>query len=324
MLYSNACDLCAVYNATSATGEASTGPIFSVAEQYVRYHTVQLNGNEISPLNPDKNCSSITHFVPGYNFHPRFGVSLNVPLVINQFKRSDLRYSTTAPPVFYTEKGRECGLGDIALIGRFAAVQKVEMDYAFIVTLLAGVKFPTGDTDRISEEVEQSRIFDSLLPPNTPHDPLSHSISSVHPHDLSPGSGSYDGIFGATMNARYGRYFFNMQFQYYLRTEGEDTFEYGDTLALSGGPGAYLLLGKKHTLSIQANLVYERDEQDELLGRVSNRTGSTAWYLGPQIVFTAGFGFSANVGMDIPLEIDARGFQNVADYRIHGGFTFAF
>jgi len=39
------------------------------------------------------------------------------------FRRTDIRYTTTAPPVVYTERGSEFGLGDIALIGRATVLQ---------------------------------------------------------------------------------------------------------------------------------------------------------------------------------------------------------
>jgi hypothetical protein len=198
------------------------------------------------------------------------------------------------------------------------------MEYGFAATLLAGVKFPTGDTDRIADEAEQTRIFDSFLPPGTPHDPLGHAISGVHQHDLSPGSGSFDGIFGFTIRSRWGRSFLNAEFQYYLRTEGQSTFHYGDELMVSGGPGAYLLLGKRHTLSLQANAAYDTMARDQLFGRVSNRTGMSAWYLGPQLALTLGNQFSTVAGVDVPLHITENGLQNVPDYRFHASLVWRF
>ena len=164
----------------------------------------------------------------------------------------------------------------------------------------------------------------SFLPPGTPHDPLGHAISGVHQHALSPGSGSFDGIFGVTGNARWKRWFFGAQFQYYLRTEGDASFEYGDELMVSGGPGAYLLLGRRYTLSLQANANYDTQARSAILGQESNRTGLTAWYLGPVVSFTYGDHFSANAGVDIPLVIWNRGYQSVPDYRLHAGVTWRF
>jgi hypothetical protein len=318
------CDLCAIYNAGSALGESSAGFSLAVAEQYIPYRTTQVDGEEVDLPNASYVDNSITHLVPGYTFGSRFGVSLNVPFVHNNFKRTDVRYSLTAPPVFFTEKGTEFGLGDLALIGRLTLFQKQEMDYSFLFTILAGAKFPTGDDERLDDEVEQSEIFASFLPPGTPHDPLGHSVGSVHQHSLALGSGSYDGIFGATFSARWQRWFLNAQFQYYLRTEGESGFEYGDETMVSGGPGVFVLLNRSFTLSLQANAGYDTMARDQILGTPSDRTGMTAWYLGPLLNFTYGAHLSANVGVDIPLRIDNNGFQSVPDYRLHGGLAWRF
>ncbi len=319
-----ACDLCAVYSASSTRGESSSGFLFTVSEQFIPFRTVQLDGDEVHPANPDKLDSAITHLVPTYNFSKRFGVSLNIPLVHRSFRRTDLIYSTGGPPTVQTETGRESGLGDISVIARWTAWEKREMDYDIVLTLLGGAKLPTGNTDRLRDELDQTLIYESLLPPNTPHDPLGHSIASVHQHQLSAGSGSYDGIAGLTLNTRWQRWFFNSQFQYYARTKGDYEFRFGDQLMISGGPGAYLLLQEKGTLNLQALAVYDTMARDEILGRKSNRTGMTAWYLGPQFSFTWGERFSGNAGVDIPLHIANNGYQNVPDYRIHGGVNWRF
>jgi hypothetical protein len=176
----------------------------------------------------------------------------------------------------------------------------------------------------LDDEVAQAKLFQSFLPPGTPHDPLGHSIASVHPHMLALGSGSYDGVFGLTANARWKRWFLNGQFQYYMRTKGEAGFKYGDELIVSGGPGAYVFFGDSWTLSLQLNALYDTMARDELIGQVSNRTGETAWYMGPFLAFTYGEHFSANAGVDVPLRIANNGFQSVADYEIRGGVSWRF
>lgn len=321
-----ACELCAVYSANDARGESSPGLLVSVAELFVPFRTLQFEGREVTTANPDFLDSSITHLVPGYNFSSRFGLSLNVPLIHRSFQRSDVRYSLTGPAVFYTERGTESGPGDLALIGRWTLLSISRMKYGMVLTALGGVKFPTGDTSRLADEAEQARIFEALLPPGTPHDPLGHSTAAVHQHDLALGSGSYDGILGLTLNSHWRRWFLNSQVQYYLRTQGEGTFEFGDTLMLSGGPGRYLLLAADagYTLSLQANAAYETSARDRLLGRTSDRTGMTAWYLGPQVLFTWGRRLSAVAGADLPLRIENNGYQAVPDFRVHGSVAFRF
>ena len=320
-----ACDLCAVYRAADARGDSGEGFVFSLAEQYIPYGTTQLDGEEVdNPPFDDFVDSSITHFVLGYNISSRFGISLNVPLTHLKFERTDLVYSLSGPPVLVNEQGTETGLGDVSLIGRVAIFQKLEMEYGLVVNVLAGVKFPTGNDERLDDEIEQTEIYDAL-PSTIPHDdPLQHSIASVHQHNLALGSGSYDGIFGVTMNGNWQRFFLNAQFQYYLRSEGRSGFKYGNELMVSGGPGVFVLLDKGYTLSFQAFALYDDMGEDELLGTPSGRTGLTAWYLGPVVNFTWGSQFSANIGAEFPLSIENNGYQSVPDYRLHGGISWRF
>jgi hypothetical protein len=319
-----ACDLCAIYSADNAREQRESGFFVTLSESFIPYGTVQFNGKEIEGSNLDFRDTSITHIVPGYNITRRLGISLNVPLVRQDFKRTEVRYSLTDPAFIRTERESEFGLGDLSLISRFTVFEKQKMKYSIGVSVLAGVKFPTGDTDRIADEVEQTRIYDALVPPGLPHDPLGHSISGVHQHDLSAGSGSFDGIFGITMNSRWRRWFFNSQVQYYLRTEGESGFERGDEFMASGGPGVYLWSGKTATLNLQANAGYDTMNRDFIAGRRSEFTGMTAWYLGPQLGGTIGENFSAVAGVDIPLRITSNGLQNVPDYRFHASLIWRF
>jgi len=318
-----ACDLCAIYNATSARGESSAGFLFTVSEQYIPFRTLQNEGEPLRLASPSLQSfferayhdSSITHLVPGYNFSSRLGLSLNFPIVYRSFRLTQL----TPLGTFVEETGTEFGLGDMSLIGRWTMIEKVEMNYSVVFNILGGVKFPTGDTERLEEEVDQERFYTSLFGAPGHY----HAIGGVHFHDLTLGSGSYDGIFGTSANLRWNRWFFSNQIQYYLRTEAE-SYEFGDELIVSGGPGAYVLLNENFTLSLQANAVYDTMARDQILGVKSTETGWTAWYLGPQLNLTWGEHFSANAGVDIPLRIYNRGVQNVPDYRLHAGVTWRF
>ena len=317
---SPACELCSIYsteNASATRGEGSSGLIFTLSQQYVPFDTLQVEGEKASGapfFEAAYMNSAITHFVPSYNFSSRFGVSLNVPYVYRDFRRTEV----TPFGMRINESGTISDLGDTALIGRWTAFQKRDMDYSVILNLLAGVKFPTGDTDRLEDERDQEILYRKAFGENH-----SHAIGGIHQHDLSPGTGSFDGVFGATSNLRWKRFFFNLQGQYYLRTEAID-YEMGDLTIVSAGPGVYALLGDRTTLSIQAQGFYEKQESDRSLGQENIQTGFTAWYFGPLLTFTWGEHFSANAGVDIPLDIDNRGIQSVPDYRVHGGVSWKF
>src|SRR5207244_9601634 len=119
------------------------------------------------------------------------------------------------------------------------------------------------------------------------------------------------------------RLFFNTQVQYYLRSEAVD-YQVGDLVIVSGGPGVYALLTGAGTLSVQVNAFYENKNSDLALGQINNQTGSTAWYLGPQLRWTWGDHLSADAGADLPVRISNRGMQSVPDYRLHAGVSWRF
>jgi hypothetical protein len=314
----SACDLCAVYSANNARGESSSGFVATLSEQFTRLHTVQFQGEPLpsrSILDEAYLDNSMAHVILGYNFSSRVGISVNTPIVHRQFKRFEVR-----PTGIASEEGSVSGIGDLALVGRWTVLEKSVMKSSVRANLLGGVKFPTGDASRVRNEVARGRVFNTLSGGNG----HAHEFGGVHEHDLAPGSGSYDGIMGTTLNIRWRRWYFDSLFQYYARTEGEDSFKFGNTLMVSGGPGAYLLLDENYTLSLQANAAYETQGRNDFLGSKSNNTGMTAWYLGPQLSFTWGQHLSANAGVDVPLRIANNGLQNIPDYRIHAGLTWRF
>lgn len=320
----DACDLCAIYRAGDAKGETHDGFLVGVATQFIPYHTSQFESAKVQPTTSDFLDSTVTHVLLGYNFSPRFGLSLNTPISHFDFARTDLRYSASAPPRVESETGSVSGLGDMSLVGRFTLFQKRTMRWGVGVNWLVGVKLPTGESDRIADEIGQTQIYNRFLPPGTPHDPLGHSITGIHQHSLALGTGSVDAITGLTANANWQRWFFNAQFQYYLRTEGETGFKAGGESILSGGPGMFLLANPNRTLSLQGNFVHDVMARDEILGEPSNRTGSRASYAGPLVTFTWRSSFSINVGIDVPLQIANNGFQLVPNYRLHGGVSWTF
>src|SRR2546423_8106525 len=88
-----------------------------------------------------------------------------------------------------------------------------EPDLTFSALLLAGVKFPTGDSSRLKEEFNEVEI------PGAPP-------SGIHGHDLTLGTGSYDGIFGAQSALRFKRIFFEAETQFVLRGDGPHQYTF--------------------------------------------------------------------------------------------------
>ena len=311
-----ACELCAIYNADAAKEGGGRGFSLAIAEQYIPYGTVQLNGRELPPSILDQAFldSSTTHVVPGWNFSDAFSLNLNLPIIHNDYKRFQL----TGTGIL-REAGHETGIGDLALIARWRVIQKQLGETTFSVNLLGGVKFPTGDPGWVKAEVDSTRALDAIY--GIGHQ---HSISGVHQSDLALGSGSYDGVMGLTANAQWKRLFCNAQFQYYLRTVGESDYRYGNEWMLSGGPGFFILLHPERSLSLQLLAAYDNAAPDTVLDRENLNSGMTAIYLGPQLQLALGSRFTANAGVDIPLRIENQGLQNVPNYRFHAGVSYRF
>ena len=296
------CDLCAVYNSSAARGESGRGFHISLAEQFTHSATLQEEGSEVSDPADQFRDSSITTFVLGYNFSARFGVSLNLPYIHRTFRRAE---------GFEIEEGTESGLGDIALVGRMMMFTKAEHDYSYSFSLLGGVEFPTGDSDPLREERDEIEV------PGAPP-------SGVHGNDLALGSGSFDGIVGAAAYAHWRRLFFTADAQYFIRTEGDFDYQFGNELSIFGGPGVYAIFTEDNTLGIEAGFSYESKSHDRIDGEERNDGIVTSWYASPGAVFTWGEHFSASLNVDLPLRIYNRAFQTVPDYRVRGGATWSF
>jgi len=202
------------------------------------------------------------------------------------------------------------GNGQTEKIGNFVVYQKFKKHSTFIWSLLGGLKFPTGDSRRLSEPDVES---EAPLP-----------ASGIAGHDLALGSGSVDGIVGTSVSARWRRVFLNAAVQYAARTEGDFGHQYANDLTWVGGPGVYLALEDQYSLTFQAAVSGETKGKDTFYGVDDNDSAETIVYVGPQINFTWGDRFSAQVGTDFPVSIDNTGLQAVPDYRVHAAVTWRF
>jgi hypothetical protein len=313
--HGNACDLCSIYSAQvargpvdsiysaqEARGQVGKGFFAGVAEQFTRFGTLQLDGQEVPDSAGQYLNSSISQVFAGYNFTDRFGVQLNIPVIYRSFLR---------PAGFAMDRGTEAGLGDIALLGHAVLLNHNRENWTFNWTVLGGVKFPTGSTQRIQEEFAETEV------PGAPE-------SGIHGHDLTLGSGSFDGIVGTSLFTRWHQGFLAAQVHYAIRSTGDYDYRFANDLMWSGGPGAFLLLREKYTLALQINVSGEYKGLDTFQGTQAEDTGTTSVFLGPQILFTWSDKLSAQVGLDLPVSIANTALQLVPDYRLRAAFTWRF
>ena len=287
-----ACDLCAMYSSAEAQGESGQGFLGGVAEQYTAFNTLQVGGHD-APNEGDQYLeSALTQVFAGYNFNNWLGAQFNLPVIYRSYG-------------YRTARGSESGIGDASLLGNFHLFHELTENVTFNWTALGGVKFPTGDS--------------SQLNPAQPD-----FAPGIGGHDLSLGSGSYDGLLGTGFFARWRRLFLTGSMQYAVRSEGAFGYQFANDWTWIGGPGVYVLLGHVHTLSLQAVVSGESKGQDTVNGIPTDDTAITSVFLGPQINYTWSSRLSAMVGADWPVSIVSSGEQVVPTYRLRAAVTLRF
>jgi hypothetical protein len=323
-----ACDLCGCYTpqleAMPGMEPAArgwwNGFYFAAAEQFTHFGTVQVDGREVSNPTGQYENSSITQLVAGYTINDRFALQLNVPLIYREFKR---------PEGFAIDRGTESGLGDMSILWKTVAFHYTsgggrefdvsgknpiaiehEPDFTFSLVLLSGLKFPTGDSSRIEEEFHEIDI------PGAPR-------SGIHGHDLTLGSGSYDGIFGGQTSLRYKNFFADESIQFTLRGDGSHQYHFANDLNWDGGPGYYFIRNPQTIVGIEFMISGEHKDVDRFRGKPADDTGITSLFLGPRIVASRGR-WSADADVDLPVLIDNTSLQVVPDYRVRAGIAFHF
>ena len=292
----------------------------AVAEQFTYFGTAQLDGHEVSNPTGQYENSLITQLVAGYTLNDRFALQLNIPLIYREFKR---------PEGFAIDRGTESGLGDMSLLlktvvfnytsgarkefdvsGKNPVAVEREPDFTISAVLLSGLKFPTGDSSRIEEE------FHEIETPGAP-------LIGIHGHDLTLGTGSFDGIFGGQVSLRYQDFFADESLQFTFRGDGTHQYHFANDLSWEGGPGYYFIRQRDTICGLQFVVSGEHKDVDRFRGKPADDTGVTSIFVGPRIVASRGK-WSGQLSADIPASIDDTSFQIVPDYRIRAGISFQF
>jgi hypothetical protein len=321
----HACDLCGCYTPQleampGMDSMKAMGWYAAIGEQFTHFGTVQMNGDEIDNPSGQYENSSITQLVAGYDINSRFAVQFSIPLIYREFKR---------PEGFAIDRGTESGLGDVSLLlksvafkyssgarrsfevgGKNPIAVEHEPDFTASAVLLTGIKFPTGDSSRLLEE------FHEIDVPGAP-------ASGIHGHDLTLGTGSYDGIFGEQTSLRYKNVFFETNVQFTLRGDGAHQYHFANDLVWGAGPGYYFIRNRETIIGLQFLTSGEYKDVDRFRGARAVDSGITSIFVGPRLVASRGR-WSAELEVDLPAKIDNTALQVVPDYRLRGGISFHF
>jgi hypothetical protein len=294
----HACEFCSVASVTDARS-TQPGWFAGLDQRFTHFGTLRDDGDEVDNDLDQRLDSALIQLVVGYRFDRIWGLQAVAPYVHRSFRRAE---------GFAVDSGTESGFGDLSLVGTATVWESTHEQVTGILTLLAGVKAPTGDSGRLIEEENE------IVIPGAPE-------SGVHGHDLARGSGSWDGLVGVTAFARWRRLFMTADAQYAIRTEGDHHYRYADDLTWRWSTGVLAWIDDRGTAGIQASLSGEAKGRDEHDGEKAEDTGIVAVYLGPLASCTWRDALSAEAGVDLPLLQDNTSLQIVPDYRIHAAVT---
>lgn len=291
----------------------------SVAEQFTEYGTLQEDGHKVENEFHQRLSSSISQVIGTIDASSKVSVQVAVPYINRRFKRLEGEE---------VERGTEAGIGDMTVLLRYHPLEYREGESLVSVRLHGGIKLPTGDSDRLKEELEEGHVHShsrSTRGVSLRHGAEEEIISAVHGHDLALGSGSIDFPMGVSVFLEQGRIFLKGSTTYTIRTEGDHSYEYADSFMWDVGPAYYLFLQHESNVALRAALSGEHKGKDTGIGgEIQSDTGINAIFIGPEISFAVNDSWSGEIGSDFPIDIDNSGLQAVASYRLRGAVTYRF
>ncbi|HSE40083.1 MAG TPA: hypothetical protein VLH08_04900 [Acidobacteriota bacterium] len=258
-----------------------------------------------------------------YHFNERLALQLNIPLIHRSFQRIEDES---------LQSGNEAGLGDILLVGYYVPFQRKNPYSQFNWKLIGGLKFPTGNSDPLAEELTEDDHHEEGGEEELPHIARafrSHheeEASGVHGHDIALGSGSWDMLIGSNIFGGNNKWFYTGNIQYTIRTRGDFDYQYANDLLWYGGPGYYVSTSQEWPVGLQALLTGEHKGEDHL-GEENREAGDTALtsvYMGPMAIIGIKQIATVEAGVGFPLMIDNSGLQTVPKYRLRFGITWMF
>ena len=313
------CDHCAIYSSVESQKTEQGSLRLSLAEQYSIFDKIQDSGKFVENVAGQKLSSSITQVAASYDLTDKISLQLNAPLINRRFKRIENDA---------IKEGSESGLGDMTLIAKYDLFRSKEMDATIDFEVFAGLKLPTGNSDRLKEELEEAEIHeDSLVFRHADHEHEGEGgiANAIHGHDLALGSGSVDIPVGFSFFYQKQKALVFASAQYMFRNSGDHSYEYADDFNWRIEPAYYLMSEHDRTMTLGLGLSGEYKREDK--GADGESFGDTAVrsiYWGPQFRFIGSRNVSGEIGLDIPIDINNSERQVVAAYRLRMGLTYRF
>lgn len=274
--------------------------------------TLAVDGDTVGDPADQRLDTTVAQVMVAWRFSPTWSARAYLPFIHR-------RYEVDGVAGWYQ------GNGD-ALVEAMATRQwRRDARHFAVGNLFAGLKLPTGDSDRLADERHDEvgaadtggHSHGGAVAADGAHDAL-------HPHDLALGSGSWDPLVGASGFLRWGRFYLTGHGQYALRTAGDHGYRYGSGGMFGGGPGFFVIDGGAGTLGLHLNVSGELNERDHHRGVLVEDSGMRELTAGPDLTFSWRNRVTGEIGVELPVWRDSPGTHLATTLRGHAGVSVRF
>ena len=196
------------------------------------------------------------------------------------------------------------GLGDMIVSTQYALLRPSE-EFEPYVSLLVGVRIPTGVTGMKNAEGEEAEVT------------------------IQPGTGSLDGIIGInyrqtllsvpTVSGKYSALPLSVGVSYQANGKGTYDYRFGNSLLASVGT-AYQFIDRA-SLLFQVNGRFQGFADVGTTGEFRDNTGGTWIFVSPGLSTQLSDVFSAQAYIQVPLYQDVHGIQQTARFNLQFGLS---
>jgi hypothetical protein len=304
--YTRACDFCLLSQGLTPL-ETINGKGVRLVQRYALVDKVYRGGDEIANPGAEEEywTTEVTGFYPIMDGLLLIGTA---PIRNNTLNGHLHAHEDGMVEVHEDMTGDASGMGDITLLLRYGLMDAHSQGPSFKKTrvgLIAGVKLPTGETDKTMESGES---FDA---------------------HLQPGTGSTDVILGASCMHSMGRATLSANVLYSYAGEGEAggvSHRFGNIVNydIGGRLRVYPGLPGRTQVFIGAGVVGEIRGREETDGAKDPDSGGHTVYLSPaiQVMYSPNWVFEVNY--QDPVFHDLNGTQMAESFKASAGITYLF
>ena len=320
---SQACDYCLISQGASPL-DTVNGRGLRITERYTRLDSVYDGSRELA--NPGASETYYTTEVQGF-WTPRPWLTLIgvVPFRVTEVdghlehqgghhhhdegeeEHEDHDHDAPADPAVRgveDQHGGDCGVCDISLLARARVFQHHTLASTTTLALLAGIKTPSGST---TGRADNGDYLDA---------------------HLQLGSGSTDGLFGASFSHARGRWSLGANMLGALKGQGEagdDDYDYGDSinydLTARFRVTPSTLGATAQQLFLSCGLAGEIRGQEEEAGSRILDSGGHVMFVQPGVQLNLGARWSFEVSAQVPIHHDLTGTQLGDDLKVMGSIN---